>query len=94
MEFGLFDHLDYRFEPPSRTYVERLALIRAAEQAGFDHALAFSAVGSPDTVRQRLEMFVDVTQADELIVTAQIFEHAARLHSYDLVHRVREEMIE
>ena len=35
VEFGLFDHLDYRHEPPSRTYAERLALIRAAEEAGF-----------------------------------------------------------
>ena len=35
MEFGLFDHMDYRLEPLSRTYAERLALIRAAEQAGF-----------------------------------------------------------
>jgi alkanesulfonate monooxygenase SsuD/methylene tetrahydromethanopterin reductase-like flavin-dependent oxidoreductase (luciferase family) len=33
--FGLFDHLDYRFEPPHRTYADRLELIRAAEQAGF-----------------------------------------------------------
>ena len=64
----------------------------ATEQAGVEHTLAFSAVGSPDTVRQRLEMFIDITQADELIVTAQIFDHAARLHSFDLVHRVREEM--
>lgn len=35
VQFGLFDHLDYRLEPPSRTYAQRLALIRAAEDAGF-----------------------------------------------------------
>ncbi len=35
MQCGLFDHLDYRNEPPVRTYNDRLALIHAAEQAGF-----------------------------------------------------------
>ena len=35
MQFGLFDHLDARAEPPARIYAERLALIRSAEQAGF-----------------------------------------------------------
>lgn len=35
MQFGLFDHLDYRNEPPQRTYTDRLTLIRAAEQGGF-----------------------------------------------------------
>jgi len=29
------------------------------------------------------------TQADELIVTAQIYDHAARLHSYELLAEVR-----
>lgn len=35
MQFGLFDHLDARAEPPARLYADRLALIRSAEQAGF-----------------------------------------------------------
>ena len=35
MEFGIFDHLDRRDEPPQKTFQDRLALIAAAEQAGF-----------------------------------------------------------
>jgi alkanesulfonate monooxygenase SsuD/methylene tetrahydromethanopterin reductase-like flavin-dependent oxidoreductase (luciferase family) len=35
MQFALFDHLDWRDEPVSRTYADRLTLIRAAEQGGF-----------------------------------------------------------
>lgn len=35
VEFGLFDHLDIKSEPPARTLRDRLAFIRAAEAAGF-----------------------------------------------------------
>jgi len=35
MQFGIFDHLDYRNETPAQSYSDRITLIRAAEQAGF-----------------------------------------------------------
>ena len=56
-----------------------------AERAGVDRAFACAAVGSPDTVRRRLRALVEQTQADELILTAQIFEHRARLRSLEIV---------
>ena len=43
-----------------------------------------SIVGAPDTVRQGLKDFVAKTGADELMVTAQIHDHAARLRSFEL----------
>jgi luciferase family oxidoreductase group 1 len=42
-------------------------------------------VGAPATVKARLEPLLAATQADELIVTAMIFDHAARKHSYELL---------
>jgi alkanesulfonate monooxygenase SsuD/methylene tetrahydromethanopterin reductase-like flavin-dependent oxidoreductase (luciferase family) len=42
-------------------------------------------VGSPETVRHGLEAFVARTQPDELMVTAQIFDHAARLRSFEIL---------
>jgi luciferase family oxidoreductase group 1 len=42
-------------------------------------------VGSPATVKARLEPLIAATQADELMVTAMIFDHAARKHSYELL---------
>ena len=54
-----------------------------------DQALACSVVGSPDTVGRGLAAFIERTGADELIVTAQIFDHAARLRSYEIVAGVR-----
>ncbi|MEP7316058.1 MAG: LLM class flavin-dependent oxidoreductase [Sphingomicrobium sp.] len=50
-----------------------------------DMLLSCSAIGSPDTVRQATEAFVARTGADELMVTSQIFDHTARLHSYELL---------
>jgi len=52
--------------------------------------LQCSAVGSPDTVRQALTAFIDRTRPDELMITAQIFDHCARLRSYEIaaeIHR-------
>lgn len=48
-------------------------------------ALSCSVVGSPETVRQGLKAFVERTGADELMVTAQIFDHKARLRSFEIL---------
>jgi luciferase family oxidoreductase group 1 len=42
-------------------------------------------VGSPATVKARLEPLLAATKADELMVTTMIFDHAARKHSYALL---------
>ncbi|HEX8355157.1 MAG TPA: LLM class flavin-dependent oxidoreductase [Pyrinomonadaceae bacterium] len=60
------------------------------ELAGVNHALRYSVVGSPETVRRGLESFLGLTGADELMLTSQIFDHAARLRSFELVTRVRD----
>jgi luciferase family oxidoreductase group 1 len=61
-----------------------------AELAGLSHSLVYSFVGAPDTVAQGLQSFLKMTQADELIVSGHIFDHAARLHSYELAARIRD----
>ncbi|PMS33384.1 luciferase family oxidoreductase group 1 [Trinickia symbiotica] len=62
------------------------------ELAGVKHSLSCAAIGSPDTVRARLESIIAQTQADELILTAQIYDHAARLHSFEIGAAVRDAM--
>jgi luciferase family oxidoreductase group 1 len=47
--------------------------------------LARSYVGAPETVRTGLEAFVAETAADEVIVASAIWEHEARLRSYELL---------
>ena len=63
-----------------------------AEQARAERMTQVSAVGSPETVRQWLEHFLAETGVDEVIATAQIYDHAARLRSFELAARVFEEI--
>jgi alkanesulfonate monooxygenase SsuD/methylene tetrahydromethanopterin reductase-like flavin-dependent oxidoreductase (luciferase family) len=51
-----------------------------------------SAVGSPETVRRWVEQFLAETGVDEVIATAQIYDHTARLRSFELAAGVFEEM--
>jgi luciferase family oxidoreductase group 1 len=67
--------------PPDEGYGERL---RAVDRSGIEEMLSWSMVGAPATVRRGLEAFVVRTGADELMVTSQIHDHAARLRSYQL----------
>jgi luciferase family oxidoreductase group 1 len=67
--------------PPPVDHLE----LRPEERAMLDDVLAASFVGSPDTVRRELAAFVERHGPDELIVASQIFDHAARLRSYELL---------
>jgi len=67
--------------PPVPGFEERLT---PAERAMIAQALSSTAVGSPETVRRGLEAFIARTGADELIVTSQMFDHAARLKSFEI----------
>ena len=53
-----------------------------------EQALSCSFVGSPETVRRGMAAFVERTGADELMATSQIFDHAARLRSYEIARPV------
>jgi luciferase family oxidoreductase group 1 len=73
-------------QPPVDTMEGRWS---PAERAGVEHALAYAAVGSRETVHQRLAALIEATAADELIIAGQIFDHRARLHSFEIVSEVR-----
>ncbi len=53
-----------------------------------DHALRVSAVGSPETVRSQLDAMIRRYAPDELILTGQIHDHAARLRSFEIAAEV------
>jgi luciferase family oxidoreductase group 1 len=71
-----------RLPPPRRGYYDQVG---AQERALLDSVLTCSAVGAPDTVRQRMAAFIERTGADELMITCQMFDHAQRLRSYEIV---------
>jgi len=64
------------------------ALWIPAERAHVEGMIRYSAVGSAETVRRKLEEIVALTDADELILTAQIYDHAARLRSFEIAAEV------
>jgi alkanesulfonate monooxygenase SsuD/methylene tetrahydromethanopterin reductase-like flavin-dependent oxidoreductase (luciferase family) len=56
-----------------------------AEKALAMQILARSIVGGTDAVRDGLAALLSETGADELMVVSDIYDHSARLHSYDLI---------
>jgi len=60
-----------------------------AEKASASMTLLVSLVGSRETVERELLKFIEVTQPDEIIVTAHIYDHGARLRSFELLADVR-----
>jgi luciferase family oxidoreductase group 1 len=64
----------------------------AVERVGVDQALGCSVVGARDTVRAGLADFIERTGADELMVTATMFDHAARVKSFEMVAEIRREL--
>ena len=50
-----------------------------------DNSLPCAVVGSADTVRKGLAAFIARTGADELMITAQIFDHTARRRSFEIL---------
>lgn len=71
-----------RLPPPRESYLESLP---ANARELIDRTLSCSAVGSPGAIADRIRDFIRTTGADELIVTSSIYDHAARLHSYELL---------
>jgi luciferase family oxidoreductase group 1 len=67
--------------PPVEGYAERLG---PTERAMLDQVLSCAAIGTPESVHRDMLAFVAKTQADELILTSAIFDHVARLRSYEL----------
>jgi alkanesulfonate monooxygenase SsuD/methylene tetrahydromethanopterin reductase-like flavin-dependent oxidoreductase (luciferase family) len=76
-------------QPPVDTMEGRWS---PAEEAYVRHQLAGSVVGSPETVRSGLEAVIRETAVDEILVTAQIFDHAARLHSFEIVGDIHKKL--
>lgn len=76
-----------RLPPPIENYMEQLG---SQAQHLLDHVLSCSAIGAPRAVSQQLRAFIDKTEADELMITSNIFDHDARLRSYEITAQVRE----
>jgi luciferase family oxidoreductase group 1 len=74
--------------PPNERFLREMP---AVERALLDSVLACTVVGSPATVAEGIKKFVARTRPDELMITSQIFDHAARLRSFALTAEARKQ---
>lgn len=56
-----------------------------AEQAQAGQMLSFSIIGGKETVRRRLQQTIERTQADELMIVSDIYDHQKRLRSFEII---------
>ena len=61
------------------------------EQQGVSDFLSMAMVGSPATVKNKLETLLHHTQADELMFTCDLYNFEDRLRSFDLVQQIKNE---
>ncbi len=66
--------------PPRPGFYEQLSF---PDRTLLESVLSCAAIGSPNRVRKSMREFVEHTQADELMITAQIFDPKARIASYE-----------
>lgn len=78
-----------RLPPPVKDYAKHIG---PHERAILDQVLSCAAIGSHDTVAEQLLAFMDKTVADELMITSHIFDHVARLHSYEITAQVHKQL--
>ena len=67
-------------------------LVEGPAGAMLSQVLTHAVVGSPETARRGLAAFIERTGVDEVIVTSQVWDHAARVRSYELLAGVRDAM--
>jgi luciferase family oxidoreductase group 1 len=78
-----------KLPPPVENYDTQFD---TAAKVMLEHALSCAIIGSPETVRNGLDAFIRRTGADELMVTAQIHDHAARVRSFEILADVHREL--
>jgi alkanesulfonate monooxygenase SsuD/methylene tetrahydromethanopterin reductase-like flavin-dependent oxidoreductase (luciferase family) len=71
-----------KLPPPQAGFADTLP---PPHRAILDQVLTCSAIGSAETVRGQIHAFAQRTGADELMITSQIWDHAARVRSYEIV---------
>ncbi|QTD43132.1 LLM class flavin-dependent oxidoreductase [Sporosarcina sp. Te-1] len=73
-----------KFKPPLE---DPDAIFSEYEKAAIEELLEWPStiVGSPDTVKRKLEAFLQATKANELIISSGIYNHADRLRSYEIL---------
>ncbi|WP_088105611.1 LLM class flavin-dependent oxidoreductase [Halalkalibacter urbisdiaboli] len=74
---------------PLQPATEHVELWGEHEKQALESKLGSSVIGSPKTVEEKLQTFLNETNADEMIVNGQIYDHHARLRSFEIVSEIK-----
>ena len=80
-----------RLPPPREGFMEQIG---PQEQAMLRQLLSCAAIGTPEQVREQMQAFIEKTGANELMIAGQIFDHPARLRSYEIAAQVGQSLRE
>ena len=61
------------------------------ERAAIMQMMHYTFIGSAQNIKEKLQRFLESTQVDEIIVTSHIYDHAARLRSYEILSEIRKQ---
>lgn len=87
MFFNLQRGTPRQLQAPIHDFEERAS---AAELAGVKQAMRYSCIGTRDMVAAKLREFAEQTQADEIMIASPMFDHGARLRSYEIAAEIAE----
>jgi luciferase family oxidoreductase group 1 len=59
------------------------------EEAALQQMIAYTFIGGPEKVKRELDYFIEKTKVDELMVATAIYQHEARLHSYEILGQLK-----
>lgn len=79
-----------KLQAPVAGYLQTL---QPSDRALLAQIMSCAAIGSAETVVNKLSEFIAATQADELMIASQIYSHEARLKSYEIVAQVMSERL-
>jgi luciferase family oxidoreductase group 1 len=78
-----------KLPPPVENFT---ATVEPMAKVMLDQSFSCAIVGSRETVRRGIDDFVRRTGADELMVTAQIYDHDARRRSFEIVAKAHKDI--
>lgn len=55
------------------------------EEAALEQMIKYTFIGNPEKIKEDLNKFIEITQINELMVATAVYEHKARLHSYEIL---------
>lgn len=87
---GLARGMPIRLPPPIEGFADQLGL---QEKAAISRFMTYTALGDAKDVSERLQEFKAETNADEIILTAQIFDHQARLRAFEIAAKAMSALV-